>query len=376
MTPTPTAARARRRTAGWVSLAVLTVVGVAALTAYLTAPRPGGPMDPASTSPDGAHALVSLLRGHGVDVVAADDIEQVARSATADTLVVIAQTGFLTGADQLRRLAALPGDRLVVEPDAPMREALAPAVRLAGGTDFGADPGCDLPAATRAGSIRFDASHTYKSAGATALIRCYDGALVRYTDSGRTVTVLGTAEVLANSKLLDEGNAALAMNLVGARSRVVWYAPQHRLPGTPGGTTIFDLIPDNVTWILWQLWLAVALVAVWKGRRIGPLVAERLPVVVRASETVEGRGRLYRSTRSRDRAADALRTATLHRLLPRLGLGPNATPAAVVHTVAQRSRIDPAAVGAALFGPAPGTEADLVNLAHHLDDIERQVTQS
>ena len=34
-----------------------------------------------------------------------------------------------------------------------------------------------------------------------------------------------------------------------------------------------------------------------------------LPVVVRASETVEGRARLYRSRRARDRAADALRTA-------------------------------------------------------------------
>ena len=63
------------------------------------------------------------------------------------------------------------------------------------------------------------------------------------------------------------------------------------------------------------------LVALWRGRRIGPLVAEELPVVVRASETVEGRGRLYRSRRARDRAAQALRTATLQRMLPRLGLG-------------------------------------------------------
>ena len=46
--------------------------------------------------------------------------------------------------------------------------------------------------------------------------------------------------------------------------------------------------------------------------------------MVRASETVEGRGRLYRSRRARDRAADALRTATLQRLLPRLGLGADA----------------------------------------------------
>jgi len=48
------------------------------------------------------------------------------------------------------------------------------------------------------------------------------------------------------------------------------------------------LIPANVTWMVLQLCLVVLLLAVWKGRRLGPLVAERLPVVVRASETVEG----------------------------------------------------------------------------------------
>ena len=105
---------------------------------------------------------------------------------------------------------------------------------------------------------------------------------------------------------------------------MIWYAPQRVEGESAGAATVFDLIPDHVTWIVWQLCLVVALLALWKGRRVGPLVAEELPVVVRASETVEGRGRLYRSRRARDRAADALRTATLQRLLPRLGLGPNA----------------------------------------------------
>jgi hypothetical protein len=120
----------------------------------------------------------------------------------------------------------------------------------------------------------------------------------------------------------------------------------------------------------------VLLVALWKGRRIGPLVAERLPVVVRASETVEGRGRLYRSHRASDRAADALRTATLQRLLPRLGLGPNAEPTAIVAAVVGRIGQDPEFVRHTLFGPAPATDTDLLNLSHALDNIERQVAQS
>ena len=55
---------------------------------------------------------------------------------------------------------------------------------------------------------------------------CYGGALVRYRGGGRTVTVVGTADFMTNSGLLQEGNAALAMNLAGARPRLVWYAPQ------------------------------------------------------------------------------------------------------------------------------------------------------
>jgi hypothetical protein len=109
---------------------------------------------------------------------------------------------------------------------------------------------------------------------------------------------------------------------------------------------------------------------------LGPLVAEKLPVVVRASETVEGRGRLYRSRRARDRAADALRTAALQRTLPRLGLAVNAAPPEVVAAVAERAIARPDAVHHILFGPPPSSDDDLLNLARELDDIERQVTNS
>ena len=101
-----------------------------------------------------------------------------------------------------------------------------------------------------------------------------------------------------------------------------------------------------------------------------------LPVAVRASETVEGRARLYRSHRARDRAAAALRAATLQRLLPRLGLGAGAAPPAVVAAVARRGGADAGLVAHRLYGPPPATDDDLLQLARALDDIERQVTHS
>jgi hypothetical protein len=366
----------RWRTGRWVVLALVVIAAVAAVSTYLTAPRPGGRMDPESTSPEGARALVTLLRDHGVDVIAAENVAAVERNARPDTLVVVVQTFFLADDDQLHLLAAVPGDRLLVEPVARTRESLAPAIRLAGASTFGGQPDCDLREATRAGQVQLGLSDTYEAATDVAVTRCYEGAVARYRDAGRTVTVVGTAEFMTNSGLLKQGNAALAMNLAGARPHVIWYAPQQTEGESAGAATVFDLIPENVTWIVWQLCLAVALLAGGKGRRVGPLVAEQLPVVVRASETVEGRGRLYRSRRARDRAADALRTATLQRLLPRLGLGPNADAPAVVQAVAARSAEDPAVVGPALFGPPPASDSDLVHLAHELDTIERQVAQS
>ena len=372
---TPTIGQRWRSGRGFVLAAVVLTV-VAVIGVILTAPRPGGRMDPASTSSDGAHALVALLRDHGVDVVVADDIAAVEREARPDTLVITVQTDHLVDDDILHRLAALPGDRLVVEPISRTREALAPEIRRDAGGGIGGAPDCDLREATRAGDVQLGASDTFEASGDIPLSRCYGGALVRYSDDGRTVTVVGTADFMINSGLLKQGNAALAMNLAGGKRRVIWYAPQRIEGESSGAAALSHLIPHQVKWMFWQLVVVVLLLALWKGRRIGPLVAEQLPVVVRASETVEGRGRLYRSHRASDRAADALRTATLQRLLPRLGLGPDADPTAIVSTVVQRSGQDPAAVSHLLFGPPPATDTDLVNLANALDNIERQVAQS
>lgn len=366
----------RWRTGRWIALALVVISVIAAVGAFLTAPRPGGRMDPDATGPDGAHALVTLLRDQGVDVVVADTVADVERAATPDTLLLAAETYYTRGEDLLSRLAAVPGDRLLLEPTSRVRQALAPDIRIAGASMLIAKPDCDLREADRAGAAQLGTADTYAKAGDVDLTRCYGGALVRYRADGRTVTVVGSADFMTNGGLLSEGNAALAMNLAGERPRLIWYAPQQPEGSGPAGTTLTDLMPDAVSWVVWQLCLVVVLLALWQGRRLGPLVAEKLPVVVRASETVEGRARLYRSRRARGQAAEALRTATLQRLAPRLGLGPNASDAAVTAAVASRYTGDASAVQHLLFGPPPSTDSDLLHLAHALDDIERQVTKS
>ena len=121
----------RGRTWRWVALALVVIAAVATVTAWLTTPGAGGRMDPTATSADGAHALVSLLRDQGVDVVVADTADDARRAARTDTLLLIAQTPYLIDDNQLRTLAEAPGDRLLIEPTSHTREALAPQVRSA-----------------------------------------------------------------------------------------------------------------------------------------------------------------------------------------------------------------------------------------------------
>lgn len=370
----------RRRAGRWVVLGLLAITAFAVVTAWLSAPRLGGRMDPDATSPAGARALVTLLRDRGVEVIVAASVDDVERAARPDSLLLVAETANTRGDDLLNRLAAVPGDRLVVEPTVRSREILAPGLTLSRDGQPDRQPDCPLREANRAGPVQIEGGDIYEGALTGPLTRCYGGALVRYTSDGRTVTVAGTADFMTNGALLKEGNAALAMNIAGDRARLIWYAPQRPQGDRSADATVAELIPDAFFWVVAQLCLVTALLALWQGRRLGPLVAEKLPVVVRASETVEGRARLYRSRRARDQAAAALRTATLQRVTPRLGLGinpsENAVVAAIGPPIRTRRGADEPTVHRILFGPPPDTDSDLFGLAQALDDIERQVSQS
>ena len=209
--------------------------------------------------------------------------------------------------------------------------ALAPAVQAAGGygqSDSLVSPSCSLIDATLAGSADVG-GFTYRiPAGA---VGCYptDGfpSVVRYVAGGRTITIMGSGLPMTDGLLAADGNAALSLNLLSAHRSIVWLTPEPKIArlGPPPGEKAAPrsqpaLIPGAAWLVVLQLLVALMLTVIWRGRRFGPLIAERLPVVVRASETVEGHARLYQARRARDRAATALRDAMTGRIRPALGL--------------------------------------------------------
>jgi hypothetical protein len=198
------------------------------------------------------------------------------------------------------------------------------------------------------------------------------------TDRGAAHTVVfGSAETFTNRLLDDEGDAALALGLLGSQPELTWLLPVPPTRAAAGERRgLFEVMPDRLLWAILMLFVVVVLLALWRGRRFGPVVVEPLPVVVRATETVEGRARLLRAARARGTAATALREATVDRLRDLLGSGSGASAPAVVEAVCRRTGRPGAEVEALLFGSAPADDAALVRLANDLDRLEESVRRT
>ena len=373
--PTSPAVRRRRlRTVAWVVAGLLTVAAVGALTAR---PSSRTYLDPESASPGGARALAQLLRQDGVTVERVTDRSR-ALAATAGTTLVVAYPELLSQPD-LEALDLLPGDVVLLG---------APA---AGGPTFGAevvgrrtevtgrDPSCALPAATLAG-VALTGGDTFRLrlGPADTGTACYPAgagaALVQVTNAqGRVRTTLGTGVTLTNDRLADDGNAALGMNVLGRQPAVLWWLPT---PDLGGQQSLTSLLPHAVWPTVAAAALVLLLLAAWRGRRLGRVVVEPLPVVVRASETTEGRARLYQRARATDTAAAHLRTAAVARLTARLALPRGSGPAAVVAAVSARTGRPAESMSALLYGRSPDGEPALVALANQLDAVEEEVERS
>jgi hypothetical protein len=194
---------------------------------------------------------------------------------------------------------------------------------------------------------------------------------------GDTV-VLGAPDILFNDRLDDQGNASLALQLLGSRPHLVWYLPSlSDISATDTGEKgLFDLLPSGWLWGTLQLFVAALLAALWRARRLGPLVPERLPVAIRASETVEGRARLYRKANARDRASAALRSTTRTGLAPLVGVPVTQahSPETLLPALSAHLHGDgQTTLQSLLFGPPPSDDTALIALADQLDALEREV---
>lgn len=415
------------RLAAAVAVALCAAVGVMAGTpahADVT-PSPSGSVDTSTLlDPSSDTALLNLLGQQGVTynpITVPDEAIRYADEASDTTLVISEDERLST--DGLAALHRAGFGRVVIlNNDA----ATIGAFLLGAGVGSYTDnittlvpPSCTIADPVAAGRVDLHTASATFTAGETDQVAgCYpvNGAptLIYQTYGGTDAYAVGSTTFFENDELASAGNAALALRLFGAHSRLLWLAPNfipdpslqncsgydcgsdQNNPGpmptttiTAGGgggsgssasrPTLTSLMPSWIWWALLQLLVAVLLVAYWRGRRLGAVVTEQLPVTVRAAETVEGHARLYRRANAHGRAAELLRKATAGRLAGYFGVPAaraHADPSVLVAPVAARLNVAQDQIADLLTGKAPQSEAELVLLADHLDQLEQEVRSS
>ncbi|MEX0170823.1 DUF4350 domain-containing protein [Streptomyces sp. LMG1-1-1.1] len=392
--PTSTAPSARRvwtRVRGAALVVALVLIGGIALATVRSGDSHGA-LDPRSPDPSGSRAVAELLRARGVTITLATTLDHAVSATDPTSTLLVTTPDLLTGTQQATLHSAMArstGRTVLVGAGTASLATLAPGVTTATSASVrNLAPSCAVPAATRAGSVDLGGERYLTSPGTTA-DTCYPSGglptLVRLPGPGTTDTVLiGSPDILTNDRLDQQGNASLALQLLGSRPHLVWYLPSladtSATDDTAGDTpeNFLSLVPSGWLWGTLQLALAALLAAIWRGRRLGPLVTERLPVALRASEATEGRARLYRKADARDRAATVLRTATRTRLAPLLGVARQDAhaPERLLPALSARLPGTTADPRTLLFGPAPADDAALIRLADQLDALEREVRTS
>ncbi len=377
-------ARSRTRSRSWaVALGAAVVATVALVVLTTDDAATSAPLDPANPGPGGSRAVLRVLADNGVETSVARGADAFESTGVTDeTTVVVSSVGDL-GESTVRRLRQHAGSSLVVllEPTEPVWDLVG-----VGSTRPVTDPGdlaadCDptlggglgeaarLPGLLDGLVVSVDSATSYPGSG------CLE-------ESGRTALrvrdetiAFGAAQALTNGQVLRGDNAAVALRLLGGRERLVWYVADPADLAAGDAVGIAGLLPPWIVPALWLGLVVLAAVVLWRSRRLGPLSSEPLPVVVRAIETTQSRGRLYRSAGDRGHAARTLREASRRRLTGLLGLPPSSELLVVGTAAAARSGRDPVGIGRLLDPDAapPASDADLITLAQDLDQLEREV---
>jgi hypothetical protein len=377
----------RRRRPRWVT--PLIVVGLLlAFAMTMTVLKPGGKgntddLDPANPGVRGAQGLAHVLSDHGVGVtVVRNQRELLDQTVDGATTVVVTSTLRLSGRTARVALdhAGSAASMVLLDPDPEVTKGMNLPVDshlteltevTAGCAGAAVGQGYRLASADRAYTTRANANAATtcfpdKSNGGAAMV-ILPGTLGR-----PPVTMLGDDSLIQNGAILDSDNAAIALHLFGHTDRLIWYVPS-LADIDPADKTSRSIAPD---WFQPGLALAISAVVflcLWRGRRLGRLVTEPLPVIVRAVETTESRGRMYRKSRDRTRALAVLQLATRRRLAAYLGLPPSSGISNVAAAAAAVSGRHYQDVLELLSSPAAHDDSSLLKLANTLAALEKEV---
>ena len=343
------------------------------------------PFDIESSSPNGYKALAILLRDQGVrvDSVAASDSEISELGDAASEAVVVATPNFLSGDEREMLLSAAERGATVVfaEDDLflPTDDELKRAPAFSAPRGF-----CNIAVLEQMEAI--DAWGIPISPGTDE--SCFNDGQGGYVTlaargSGQLITI-SSPYLWVNARLqpnkeaggepLDNGPMAVA--LLEGHEKVTFVTAEPSPGVVPDGEqSPLDLLPFGVKLALAQAVGAFVLFAWWRSRRLGPVVAEQLPVEIESSELVRAMGSLIRRSGSTSAAGEILRSDFRRDLALGLGIAPDTDPATLATLAAARSSRDLSSQDFmfAVAGSPVSDSETLVRLAQHIDSIRLEV---
>lgn len=377
---TPLVRSSLKRTAFWsVGTVVALIIAAVVLLGRGVAVSDGVFLSAENAAPGGGMAVAEVLADQGVEVHIVATLRE-ARSALegADATLLLHDQGGYLESDQVNDISQQAAHTVLIEPGLLQLRDVTPQVGAAGAVEGELTRDCSIGAVARADTVLGDGSGYRLATDAENAKSCLGSgddtySLIQFEYDDRKVTVLGTSAALSNEHVGSLGNAALALGVLGQHPTLVWYQPTIAdVTGT--NATIADLTPAWLSPVLALMFLVVIAAGVWKGRRMGPLVVEHLPVTVPANETVDGRARLYQKASARLRTLDALRVGTISRLAATCGLARTASVADVAAMVASITSRNLQEVRWLLLEAEPTTDRELIRLSDELLTLEKTTT--
>jgi hypothetical protein len=359
-----------RRRGAFVLLVVLVVF--VALWWVVAQPSSPVPYSPSSTDPNGAKALALLLGQLGEKVTTAGPLPAPGR----DVAVLLNDQLDDATRSQVSSWVRRGGTLVVADPSSPLFGA-----SVAQGAPDQAEPAapllapdCDLPWAKGVGEIAAEGGTVLEvpSDGSACFAQGGDAFAVATPLGAGVVVALGGAGLWSNADLARQDNALLAANLLapGPGYTVTWLTT----PWVVGGNQdIWSLVPPRVKLFLAGLGSAVLVACLWRARRLGRPVLEEPVVPIPGSELVVATGRLLARNRRCQEAASLLRAELSAGLRSRFGQAQGTPAATVASVVALHTDVDRDAVVAALDGPLPRDEEELLALTRSLQRIREEV---
>ncbi len=398
-TPSESSAHPVRRWALWISI----VLALMVLVTYLAglAGSSDTPLDPDNPGPNGMQALAQVLGDQGTEVEVVRGVSSLPDESAEGATVMVSTTDFLSAesGDDLLRYARSAESVVILSPADNLQDVFGIDVEANSlSTPTAMSPECDSTLWDPSDRVtdgdtllqvgdtidRDDASICLPPSPGFNAGGARSGYIVELgssgvdqsgaIQSGSAPTILaGIASSLTNANILDEANAATGLRLLGSTDRLIWVIPSVADAGDLPPTGLFDVLPAPVAPSIALLLVALGVWALVRGRRLGPVTTEPLPVIIRAIETTASRGRLYREAKDRPRALASLQLAARRRLASRLGLAAGTTPDQVVTAVAAATGRHTDEINRLLVDTSVDNDDTLVQIARDLRSLEEGI---